>query len=286
MNDENQPSYLRGTDLEANTDNSHIMDAEIAEISVSEVERDGASVHIPPAHDIESELSRLRTENPSPKEKFGLPDMAHMGLMAYIRQHMGNLASHGLRLIDKYHASNASTMNQTRFMNEVAGAKIDGMRLDEKLENVREKTFDQMYRTQADLTAHKSGDDRPDYDDYEAARDSDLRTITDYAVRWKTVYQVYMGARVEELAGEVLTDALGLDEWYAHSDEVAARTDYDDPESAGIDLYLPGVDKTVQVKRGSGGDLPNCDADWIVRYRAPDNDGKAGRDARLTIKPN
>lgn len=279
------PSYLPDDcGIDAETDNSHLFEAEIDALSVAEVENGGAEVHIPPQHDVESELSEIRTENPKPRNKFGLSAFANHITDRAVTSDAGNMASHGFWLVDKYHSTDADTMREWEFTAEVSNARIDGMSVAERLEAGRKQVFDAAYKLAEDFNALRENR-MPDYGDYEEAAESDLRAMTDYATWWKTVFQVYMGARVEELTGEVLCEALGLDEWVAHSDKVREMTGVETPEAAGIDLYLPGVDKTVQVKRGDGG-KPRGDYDWLVRYKAPDNDGKKGRDARLEITTN
>jgi len=282
-----KPSYLRGTDLQTDNDNSHVFEAEISGLSVSDVDSEGTVVHIPPAHDLESELSEIRTDNPSPKQKFGLSSFADLILAKVAESDAGNMASHGFWLVDKYHATNADTLTEWQFTAQVSNARTPtGESVAERLSASEKTVFDAAYKVGEEFKA-LSENRLPEYGNYEEAKEgSDLREMTDYAVWNKTVYQVYMGARVEELAGEVLCEALNDDEWIAHSEKVSEATGIDTPEAKGIDLYLPERDTTVQVKRGSGGNLRDCEADWIARYHAPDNDGKAGRDARLTIERN
>lgn len=260
------PSYLPDdSSIDAETDNSHVFDADVTTHTATDVR--GSTLRLT----VESPAQF--GQKPTPRREWDMPSFFDVFGQCVARSEAGSLARQEVILMDNFHDSDVENYGQWFGTTKVFDKKVPGRSesLSESLDRATDRVYDVVWSHFVRF-CELAGFEPPIT--YEDGKQTDLYDLADYVVEYKCVWEPFYGGKVEETVGEELIRRIdGVDEWVAHTDDVSAHTGIDNPESAGIDLYLPGVDKTVQVKYKEGGDLADdVQADWVARYVAPDND--------------
>lgn len=166
-----------------------------------------------------------------------------------------NLAQKGVRLVDQFHEWDCETYSAWKLNINDAPNDIPEL-VKELSEEVYERLFD-VWATMTDMMEIVPPQDAIDHDNI-------LYEFALWAAERKLVYESYRGAYVEQYVQTALEEAYDVTV-LIHSDDVKEASGIDNPESNGIDAYIPKFDTTLQIKEGSGGNTQD-ESELIARY--------------------